>query len=88
MGLGVRGIELLQPLWPYLPNLSMRRLMEMGSRSSVRFKINNDLFGERHTDLASDHKDPNPATLVLMQKRIYKHKGIIPESISKACQSI
>jgi hypothetical protein len=38
-------------------------LMRMGSRSSVRFKINNDLFGERHTDPASDHKDPNPATL-------------------------
>jgi hypothetical protein len=34
-----------------------------GSRSSVRFKINNDLFGERHTDPALDHKDPNPATL-------------------------
>jgi hypothetical protein len=38
-------------------------LMGTGSRSSVRFKINNDLFGERRTDLASDHKDPNPATL-------------------------
>ena len=37
--------------------------METGSRSSVRFKINNDLFGERHTDPTSDHKDPNPATL-------------------------
>jgi hypothetical protein len=37
--------------------------MVTGSRSSVKFKINNDLFGERHTDPASDHKDPNPATL-------------------------
>ena len=26
--------------------------------------------------------------IVLMQKWICKHKGLIPESISKACQSI
>jgi hypothetical protein len=43
--------------------ISLSSLMWTGSRSSVRLKINNDLFGERHTDPASDHKDPNPATL-------------------------
>jgi hypothetical protein len=37
----------------------------MGTRflSSVRFKITIDLVRERHTDPASDHKDPNPKIL-------------------------
>jgi len=28
-----------------------------------QFEINNDLFGEQHNDLASNHKELNPATL-------------------------
>ena len=45
-------------------------------------------------DLGIDHIDridvvpPSVPKDVLMQKWICKHKGLIPESISKACQSI
>ena len=36
---------------------------DVGSRSFVRFWITIVVFGEWHTDPASDHIDPNPATL-------------------------
>jgi hypothetical protein len=40
-----------------------------GSKSSIRFKVTTNLVRERHIDLASDHKDPNPAETSLISTK-------------------